>query len=519
MSSNNNEPDLFLSSSRNEQSVCDALNQIFIDAVTRRVADVHFHENNGICRVRFRLPGGVVWEHSVHDFETARVFDNKIRSRAKLSYSERESPMDGRMSFRINAEGVDVRVALTPGVSGQLIVCRLLMQSNGRKNLDDIAMSPSVRLALKRILDEPDGLMIVTGPTGSGKSTTLYSILNELNNGERNIITIEDPVEYRVPGFHQMPVSRSLSFANGLRAALRQDPDVIMVGEIRDAETANVAIQASITGHLVLSTMHANTAAEAVTRLVKLGVDHSTLGAALRAISAQRLLSTVTPDCPKAPPTEFQQAWLEKNGISPDHDTEYPAPENKNHYSGYAPVMELMLADHVVQSAIDHGAREIVNAASRQAQYETLARCGERMAAQGQFSLAQVMQITSEFSTMKISTRRLGELAVERGLITRKNLWEIIDKQSNDRLNGNDPVHVGHILVERGLCTPEQVVDMTGYTLDAKEVIERLIKADQDRHVYYRLLDSWVPGEQSLFDMAFSAGLCELGSINEIFRI
>lgn len=513
------EPDLFLSSSRNEQSICDSLNQIFIDAVNRRVADVHFHESEGCCRVKFRLPGGAVWEHSVHDFETARIFDNKIRSRSKLSYSERESPMDGRMSFRINNEGVDVRVALTPGVSGQLIVCRLLMQSNGRKNLSDISMSPAVRLTLKRILDEPDGLMIVTGPTGSGKSTTLYSVLNELNNGERNIVTIEDPVEYRVQGFHQMPVSRNLTFADGLRAALRQDPDIIMVGEIRDAETAGVAIQASITGHLVLSTMHANTAAEAITRLAKLGVDHATLGAALRAISAQRLLPMVVPDCPKKPPSEFQKAWMEKNGITPDPGTEYPAPECKEHFSGYAPVIELMLADPVVQSEIGRGAREIVNAASRQAQYETLAKCGERMAAQGLISLSRVMQLTSDFSAMKISTRRLGELAVERGFLTRQESWAIIAKQAEDRMAGRDPVHVGRILVERGICTPEQVVELAGFTLDAKEVMERLIKTDLDRHTYYRLLDNWIPGEQSLFDMAFHAGLCELGAINEIFRV
>ena len=517
----NDEPDLFISSSRNEQAICDLLNEIFIDAATRRVADVHFHETEGTCRVRFRLPGGTVWERSVHDFETARVFDNKIRSRSKMSYSEHESPLDGRMSFRINGEGVDVRVALTPGVSGQLIVCRLLMQANGRKNLANIFMSPSVRLTIKRILEEPDGLFVVTGPTGSGKSTMLYSILNELNNGERNIVTIEDPVEYRIQEFHQMPVSRNLTFADGLRAALRQDPDIIMVGEIRDSETASVAIQASITGHLVLSTIHANTASEAITRFVKLGIDHTTLGTALRAISAQRLLKRVSPDCPKKPLTVSQKTWLNKNGIVPDPGMEYFAPENDEHYltDEYVPVIELMTIDSCVQIEIGRGSQEIVNAASRQAQYETLARCGERLAAQGLVSLSDVMRITSNFSTVRVNTRRLGELAVERGLLPRKTLWEIIAKQAEDRMAGLDPVHIGQTLVERGLCTSEQVVEMAGFTLDAKEVIERLIKSDQDRHSYYRLLDTWVPGEQSLFDMAFCAGLCELGAVNEIFRV
>lgn len=513
------EPDLFLSSSRVDQPICDQLNGIFIEAVERRVSDIHFQESGNQCHVRFRMPGGTVWHRSSHDFETARMFDNKIRSRAKLSFSEREAPLDGRMSFRINNEGVDVRVALTPGVSGQMIVCRMLLQSNGRKNLNDIAMSSQVRLALSRVLKEPDGMLIVTGPTGSGKSTLLYSILNELNDGERNIVTIEDPVEYRVPQFHQMPVSRNLSFADGLRAALRLDPDIIMVGEIRDAETAAVAIQASNTGHLVLSTMHANSAAEAIGRFVSLGVDPVTLGATLRAISAQRLLQQVTPDCPRKPPTQLQKIWLEKHGIYPDFGTEYPFPQGKQHFDGYTPVIELMLSDSFVQPFITHGTREIMNAASKQPQYETLAMGGERMAAQGLVSLEKVIQVTSSFNAMKINTKRLGELAVARGILSRNEMWSLIDQQAQDVLMGNDAVHIGQILVRRGLCTPEEVVSMAGYTIDAREIIERLVKSDRDRHVFFQASKTWIPGEQSLFDLAVSEGLCESRSINELFCI
>ena len=517
------EPDLFIPSSKADYVICDQLNDIFIDAVTRRVSDVHFKEDNGRCNVRFRMPGGEVWLRSSFDHETARIFDSKIRARAKLPFNEREAALGGRMSFKIGNEGVDVRVELSPGVSGQLIACRMLHQSNSDKKLKDFYMSGQARLALNRILREPDGLFIVTGPTGSGKTTLLYSVLNELYNEiyqrNCNIVTIEDPVEYSVPHFHQMRVTRSLSFSDGLRSALRQDPDVIMVGEIRDPESASIAIQAANTGHLVFSTMHANSAAETIDRFMRLGIDPLTVGSTLRGVSAQRLLQTVTEDCPRQAPTPLQQQWLAKHGIFPDPDTRYPAPQGKQHLAGYVPVMELMLMNSAVQLAIPHGTQAIVNAAARQGQYETLAMCGERLAAQGVVPLNKVIQITSSFVSVRPYVKRLGEMAVLQGIMTRKEMWDLVDFQAQQILQGGDPIHLGKLLIQNQKCTPDQVVWMAGYTSDAREIMDRSLKTEKERQAFLPIVQAWIPGEQSLFDLVIKEGLCEKQGIYDAFSI
>ena len=513
------EPDLFVPSGRSDAETCQVLNDIFIEAARKRVADIHFRDDGQGLDVRFRLPGGELWTYTTLPHEIARQVDTKIRARSKMAFNERQAAMDGRMSLRVDDQRVDVRVSLTPGVGGtQLIVNRLLMQSNAEKRLADVRMTPAVRQTFHQLIREPNGLFVVTGPTGSGKTTTLYAVLNELNNGKNNIITIENPVEYRVKGLHQIDVSGGLTFAQALRAVLRQDPDVILVGEIRDSETAHVAIDAAITGHLVLSTLHANTAAEAVTRFIELGVDPMTLGAALRGVSAQRLISTVKPDCPRHPPTEAQVAWLACHGIRPDHGTEYPFASNRQDYSGFSPVMELIVTDRAFQQVMDRGAMKMVNSAAGQSQFDSLAHAGERMAAMGYTTLEEVMRVVSSIDAVKIVTKRIGEMAVSRGFISRRNLWAMLDERATALLSAGvtaTPPSEERLLVERGYCTREQVVDMIGYTCGATAIMEGLIRTDDARFTYQEILGKWTPGENSLFELAYKAGLCDHGGINE----
>jgi general secretion pathway protein E len=340
---------MFISISQNEKECINWLNDTIAQAVNERVADVHFQHTDQRSRVRFRLPGGALVDYSDIKKEWVSIIDDKIRARARLSTVDRLTSQDGRISLRLNGMSVDIRVAITPGVNGgQLTVCRLLNQSNSNKQLADIRMTPATREAFERIINEPNGLFLVTGPTGSGKTTTLYALLNELNSESRNIITIENPVEYRIPAFHQMNVDgESMTFGGALRSALRQDPDIIMIGEIRDQETAHIAVQAAITGHLVLSTLHANNAAMAITRLIELGIDPHTLSAALRGVSAQRLIRTLShpESCIKSPPNEMEKTWLSANNVLRPQVEYLRATDPKKDYKGFLPVMEVILAD------------------------------------------------------------------------------------------------------------------------------------------------------------------------------
>ncbi|RMD68841.1 MAG: type II/IV secretion system protein [Gammaproteobacteria bacterium] len=330
--------------------------------------------------------------HLIRDMEA------KIRMKAKLPLSERRAPLDGR--FHIEAEGrmVDMRLSIVPTRTGQSIVCRLLDQANAGRRLDEIDMTPAARKVMDDILAHPNGLFLVTGPTGSGKTTTLYAALNEVNTPERKVITVEDPVEYRLRRGCQINVDETNTFARALRAILRQDPDVILVGEIRDAETARIAVQAAMTGHLVLSTLHANDAATSITRLADLGVDPFTLGVALRAVSAQRLVRRLCTCAVPVPPGPDEALWLERFGIQGDLFY-VPAGCERcgDGFAGRIPVIEMIAVDPPVRAAIDQGdVQAIRKAAMAQPQFETLAQAGARLAREGKTTLAEAIRITGE---------------------------------------------------------------------------------------------------------------------------
>jgi len=281
-----------------EAPVIRLLNSILSEAVKERVSDVHIEPYERDLLVRFRIDG-ILYEKLSPPKIIQDALVSRVKIMAGLNIAEKRLPQDGRIRVIVAGRDVDIRVSIIPTFYGERAVLRLLDKKKGILSLADIGLGELAVRTLERMLTRTSGIILVTGPTGSGKSTTLYAALNRVNSSEKNIITIEDPIEYQIRGIGQIQVNPKidLTFASGLRSILRQDPDIIMVGEIRDAETAEIAIQASLTGHLVLSTLHTNDAATAVTRLVDMGIEPFMIASSLSAVVAQRLVRKICPHC------------------------------------------------------------------------------------------------------------------------------------------------------------------------------------------------------------------------------
>lgn len=274
------------------------INALLLEAVKEGASDVHIETEERRLLVRFRVDG-VLREVINPKRALAPLLVSRIKVMGKLDIAEKRLPQDGRVSLKVGGYDLDVRISTIPSQFGERVVLRLLDRGQTLRGIDHLGLSPRDNAALRRILARPDGMVLVTGPTGSGKTTTLYAGLDMLNDRQRNIMTVEDPIEYTMDGVGQMQVNAKtdLSFARGLRAILRQDPDVIMVGEIRDRETAKIAVESAMTGHLVMSTLHTNTAIGAVARLVEMGVERFLLAPMLRGLVAQRLVRQNCPNC------------------------------------------------------------------------------------------------------------------------------------------------------------------------------------------------------------------------------
>lgn len=279
------------------------INALLTEAVKESASDIHIETYEKRLIVRFRVDG-VLREVVQPKRALAALLVSRIKVMAKLDIAEKRVPQDGRIALRIGGREVDVRVSTMPSSHGERVVMRLLDKQAGRLGLAQLGMSERDLRTLRNIISKPHGIILVTGPTGSGKTTTLYGGLSDLNDTSRNILTVEDPVEYSLPGIGQTQVNTKvdMTFAKGLRAILRQDPDVVMIGEIRDLETVEIAIQASLTGHLVLSTLHTNTAVGAITRLQDMGVEPFLLSSSMVGVLAQRLVRVLCDDC-KTPAT------------------------------------------------------------------------------------------------------------------------------------------------------------------------------------------------------------------------
>ena len=289
------------------------LNSLFRDAVQARASDIHIEPDEKNLRIRFRIDG-ILNENILDDKRIVNALVQRLKLRAHLDISERRVPQDGRFNFTVNNRLFDVRISTMPTENGESVVMRLLDQSSSITDLANLGIPLNLIPRIEAIYKKPHGMLLLTGPTGSGKTTTLYSILARLNIPETKIITVEDPVEYRIPRITQVQVNAKidLTFARVLRAMLRQDPDVIMVGEIRDAETARIAMRAAVTGHLVLATLHTNDAMTAAMRLIDMGAEGYMVAAAIKGVMGQRLVRTLCQACIKPyTPDQSEKVWLQ----------------------------------------------------------------------------------------------------------------------------------------------------------------------------------------------------------------
>lgn len=386
--------------SDNDAPIIRLLNAVLASAIRTGASDVHLEPGEFDLNVRFRVDG-VLRE----TLKLRRGLSPLVISRAKvmadLDIAEKRLPQDGRISLRIAGRAVDVRISTLPGIHGERIVMRLLDKQSGRLDLESLGMDPDTLARMEQLVRRPHGIVLVTGPTGSGKTTTLYAALDRINDSTRNIMTVEDPVEYYLEGVGQTQVNNrvGLSFARGLRAILRQDPDVVMVGEIRDIETAEIAVRASLTGHLVFSTLHTNTAVGAVTRLRDMGLEPFLISSSLQGILSQRLVRVLDPATrePHAP-AEHENALLgPAGGNTPKlYRPGAVAAAEGGGYSGRTGIYELISINERLRKLIHEGAPEQQLEEEARRSTPPLRANGMEKVRAGATSLEEVLRVTSQ---------------------------------------------------------------------------------------------------------------------------
>lgn len=385
-----------------EAPIVRLINAILAEAIQKSASDIHLEVYEKSLCVRFRVDG-VLSEVARPKRELASLLTSRVKVMAGLDIAEKRVPQDGRISLRLGGREIDVRVSTLPSVHGERLVMRLLDKQSGRMDLSSLGLSPIVKDKLLDLLRFPHGIILVTGPTGSGKSTTLYAGLTTINNKEKNILTVEDPVEFHVQGIGQTQVNEKsgMSFAKGLRAILRQDPDVVMVGEIRDIETMKIAVQASLTGHLVLSTLHTNSAVGAVTRLMDMGVEPFLLSSSLLAVLAQRLVRKLCVNCREEylpDVTELSRYDLKVSEGQVLYRARQGGCEACDHsgYRGRTGIYELIVVDQVIKQLIHEEAaeRDILDY-TRKSQTSMLLDGWEKVLS-GETSLAEVLRVVQE---------------------------------------------------------------------------------------------------------------------------
>ncbi len=389
-----------LMESQDDAPVIKLINAMLTEAIRKGASDIHIEPFEKRLSVRYRVDGVMNKLLDPPQQAAAQVI-SRVKVMAKLDIAEKRLPQDGRISLRVAGRPVDVRVSTLPSGHGERVVLRLLDKQAGRLNLEHLGMAEESQTNLEKVLKMPHGIILVTGPTGSGKTTSLYAALTKLNNARSTILTVEDPIEYYLDGIGQTQVNNKveLTFARGLRAILRQDPDIVMVGEIRDLETAEIAVQASLTGHLVLSTLHTNTAIGSITRLRDMGVEPFLLSSSLVGLVAQRLVRLLCNECKTAhTPSQGERDTLQLH--EQDECTIF-LPHGCSHcnHSGYVKrtgIYEVVLVDETMRNMIHDGAAEHEIETYARSQYAGIAQDGMRLVLQGDTSLEEVLRVTRE---------------------------------------------------------------------------------------------------------------------------
>jgi general secretion pathway protein E len=370
--------------SADDAPVIRMINALLTQALREGASDIHIEPFEQISVVRFRIDGAlrdiVRPKKAIHASLISR-----IKIMAQLDIAEKRLPQDGRIALRVGGKAVDVRVSTLPTGHGERAVLRLLDKESGKLDLQHLGMSSDVLAQFDRLIAQPHGIVLVTGPTGSGKTTTLYAALSRLNATSTNILTVEDPIEYELAGIGQTQVNPriDMTFAKALRAILRQDPDIIMIGEIRDLETAQIAVQASLTGHLVLATLHTNDSAAAVTRLLDMGIEPFLLSSSLLGVVAQRLVRKLCPHCKRHDDQGWHEVGCDQCGLTG--------------YQGRVGVYELLLTTEQIRAQIHNRASEAdIRATAQHDGMRTMREDGERWLKDGTTTEAELLRVTKE---------------------------------------------------------------------------------------------------------------------------
>jgi MSHA biogenesis protein MshE len=388
-----------------EAPIVKLLQSVFDDAAQVRASDIHIEPQDGRLQIRFRIDG-VLHLQTEADLKVATPLALRLKLMADLDISEKRLPQDGRFAVKVRNQRIDVRISTMPTQYGESVVMRLLNQGGTTLRLDAIGMPARIVERFRALVQRPNGLVLVTGPTGSGKTTTLYSALSELNSVEKKLITVEDPVEYRLKGVNQVQVNDKieLSFARVLRSALRQDPDIVLVGEMRDQETAQIGLRAAMTGHLVLSTLHTNDAASTPLRLMDMGVPRYMVGGSLQAVLAQRLVRVICESCSTPyQPTPLEANWLRAELGDRAATTSFFHGKGCSHcngtgFRGRTGVYELLEMTRAVTEAANHpDPSHFLKVAHAEMGGETLRRHGVSLAVQGRTTIAEAMRISNQY--------------------------------------------------------------------------------------------------------------------------
>jgi len=376
------------------------INAMLSEAIKEGASDIHIETFETTLSIRFRIDG-VLRDVLSPSRKLAPLLVSRVKVMGKLDIAEKRIPQDGRISLRIGGRAVDVRVSTMPSSHGERVVLRILDKNAAQLDLHSLGMTGSNHELFKSLIQRPHGVLLVTGPTGSGKSTTLYAGLQDLNYNEKNILTVEDPIEFDIDGIGQTQVNPKvdMTFARGLRAILRQDPDVVMVGEIRDLETAQIAVRASLTGHLVMSTLHTNTAIGAVTRLKDMGIESFLISSSLIGVLAQRLVRTLCPKCKESYlASDAQKVYF--NIPSTEDVVLYKSIGCKHcnfkGYKGRTGIHELLIVDDNVKSLIQNDAGEMDIELCVRKNFPSIRHDGLEKVKQGVTTLEEIMRVTEE---------------------------------------------------------------------------------------------------------------------------
>ena len=404
--------DTNLDDAAEDASIIRFVNQVLKDAIELRASDIHLEPFEDELRIRYRIDGvlqEVPVPAQIKRFQPAIVSRVKILSH--LNIAEKRLPQDGRIKVRIDDAEVDIRVSIIPMLHGEAVVMRLLRQNATLLGMQELGMDQREVDCFRRVLKLPHGIVLVTGPTGSGKTSTLYTALHEINDSARKIITIEDPVEYQLKGINQIQVSEKsgLTFARGLRSILRHDPDVVLIGEIRDQETAQIAVQASLTGHLVFSTLHTNDAPGALTRLVDMGVEPYLVASSLEAVLAQRLVRVLCEKCKVIDDSSETRSFKQMQGISPETSVYQSVGcrdcRNTGFHGRHAIFEWMDSTSEIRQLILERASADVVAVRAAANGMRTLAQDGWRLVRLGFTTVEEVLSVTTSKDTSRSASQ------------------------------------------------------------------------------------------------------------------